>query len=35
MKYIKVILFDNNSGGNIQLNYLFEFLSKNSSHKKN
>ena len=34
MKYIKVILFDNNSGGNIQLNYLFEFLSKNSSHKK-
>lgn len=33
MKYIQVILFDNNSGGNIQLNYLLEYLSKKLNYK--
>ena len=34
MEYIQIILFDNNSGGNIQLDYLFKYLSINSRQKK-
>ena len=33
MEYIQIILFDNNSGGNIQLDYLFKYLSINSRQK--